>query len=100
MERIGVFVCHCGTNIAGTVDVEKVAEELGKVNGVVFSTNYTYMCSSAGQQMIEEHIKNDKLTGVVLCSCSPRMHEKTFLYRKSIHALYTIQLALEYTSYS
>ena len=78
MERIGVFVCHCGTNIAGTVDVEKVAEELGKVNGVVFSTNYTYMCSSAGQQMIEEHIKNDKLTGVVLCSCSPRMHEKTF----------------------
>lgn len=78
MERIGVFVCHCGTNIAGTVDVAKVAEELGKVNGVVFSTNYTYMCSSAGQQMIEEHIKNDKLTGVVLCSCSPRMHEKTF----------------------
>ena len=78
MERIGVFVCHCGTNIAGTVDVKKVAEELGKVDGVVFSTNYTYMCSSAGQQMIEEHIKNDKLTGVVLCSCSPRMHEKTF----------------------
>ena len=78
MERIGVFVCHCGTNIAGTVDVAKVAEELGKVDGVVFSTHYTYMCSSAGQQMIEDHIKNDKLTGVVLCSCSPRMHEKTF----------------------
>ena len=52
MERIGVFVCHCGTNIAGTVDVEKVAEELGKVNGVVYSTHYTYMCSSAGQKMI------------------------------------------------
>ena len=78
MERIGVFVCHCGTNIAGTVDVEKVAEELGKVNGVVYSTHYTYMCSSAGQKMIEDHIKDDKLTGVVLCSCSPRMHEKTF----------------------
>ncbi len=78
MERIGVFVCHCGTNIAGTVDVEKVTEELAKVDGVVYSTHYTYMCSSAGQQMIEEHIKNDKLTGVVLCSCSPRMHEKTF----------------------
>ena len=78
MERIGVFVCHCGTNIAGTVDVEKVAEELGKVDGVVYSTHYTYMCSSAGQEMIEDHIKNDKLTGVVLCSCSPRMHEKTF----------------------
>ena len=78
MERIGVFVCHCGTNIAGTVDVEKVAEELGKVDNVVYSTHYTYMCSSAGQQMIEERIKEDKLTGVVLCSCSPRMHEKTF----------------------
>ena len=78
MERIGVFVCHCGTNIAGTVDVAKVAEELGKIPEVVFSTHYTYMCSSAGQQMIEDHIKNDHLTGVVLCSCSPRMHEKTF----------------------
>ena len=59
MERIGVFVCHCGTNIAGTVDVEKVAEELGKVDGVVYSTHYTYMCSSAGQKMIEDHIKDD-----------------------------------------
>jgi heterodisulfide reductase subunit A2 len=78
MERIGVFVCHCGTNIAGTVDVAKVAEELGKVSGVVYSTHYTYMCSSAGQKIIEDHIKDDKLTGVVLCSCSPRMHEKTF----------------------
>lgn len=78
MERIGVFVCHCGTNIAGTVDVAKVAEELGKVQGVVYSTHYTYMCSSAGQKMIEDHIKDDELTGVVLCSCSPRMHEKTF----------------------
>lgn len=78
MERIGVFVCHCGTNIAGSVDVAKVAEELGKVNGVVYSTHYTYMCSSAGQKMIEDKIHELNLTGVVLCSCSPRMHEKTF----------------------
>lgn len=78
MERIGVFVCHCGTNIAGTVDVAKVAEELGKVDGVEYSTHYAYMCSSAGQQMIEDKIKELNLTGVVLCSCSPRMHEKTF----------------------
>ena len=78
MERIGVFVCHCGTNIAGTVDVAKVAEEVGKMPEVVYSTDYTYMCSSAGQKMIEDHIREDKLTGVVLCSCSPRMHEKTF----------------------
>ena len=78
MERIGVFICHCGTNIAGTVDVEKVTEELAKVPGVAYSTHYTYMCSSAGQKMIEDQIKENKLTGVVLCSCSPRMHEKTF----------------------
>ena len=78
MERIGVFVCHCGTNIAGTVDVEKVTEELAKVPGVAYATHYTYMCSSAGQKMIEDQIKENKLTGVVLCSCSPRMHEKTF----------------------
>ena len=78
MERIGVFVCHCGTNIAGTVDVDKVTEELAKVPGVAYSTHYTYMCSSAGQKMIEDQIKENKLTGVVLCSCSPRMHEKTF----------------------
>ena len=84
MERIGVFVCHCGTNIAGTVDVEKVAEELVKVDGVVYSTHYTYMCSSAGQKMIEDHIKDDKLTGVVLCSCSPRMHEKPSVHAQSV----------------
>ena len=78
MERIGVFVCHCGTNIAGTVDVAKVAEEMSRVSGVAYATHYTYMCSSAGQKMIEDHIKEDHLTGVVLCSCSPRMHEKTF----------------------
>ena len=95
MERIGVFVCHCGTNIAGTVDVAKVAEELGKVDGVVYSTNYTYMCSSAGQKMIEDHIKDDKLTGVVLCSCSPRMHEATFRRAASLAGLnpYMVEIA-------
>jgi heterodisulfide reductase subunit A2 len=78
MQRIGVFVCHCGTNIAGTVDVKAVAEALGKENGVVYSTDYTYMCSASGQQLISDAIKDKKLTGVVVCSCSPRMHEKTF----------------------
>jgi heterodisulfide reductase subunit A2 len=78
MQRIGVFVCHCGTNIAGTVDVKAVAETLGKENGVVYSTDYTYMCSASGQQLISDAIKDKKLTGVVVCSCSPRMHEKTF----------------------
>ena len=78
MQRIGVFVCWCGTNIAGTVDVAKVAEGLANEPGVVFSTDYQYMCSQAGQDMIKNAVKEHKLTGIVVCSCSPRMHEATF----------------------
>ncbi len=78
MQRIGVFVCHCGTNIAGTVDVRSVAEVLKHEPGVVFSTEYQYMCSEAGQNIIKDAIKEHKLTGAVICSCSPRMHEATF----------------------
>ena len=78
MQRIGVFVCHCGTNIAGTVDVKAVAEALKIEPGVVFSTDYQYMCSQAGQNMIIDAVKQNKLTGIVVCSCSPRMHEATF----------------------
>ncbi len=78
MQRIGVFVCHCGTNIAATVDVKAVAEAMQQEPGVVFSVDYQYMCSEAGQTMIQNTIKEQKLTGVVVCSCSPRMHENTF----------------------
>ena len=78
MQRIGVFVCWCGTNIAGTVDVEAVSEALKKEPGVVFSTNYQYMCSQAGQDIIKNAVKEHNLTGIVVCSCSPRMHEATF----------------------
>ncbi len=78
MQRIGVFVCWCGSNIAGTVDVQAVSDALAHEPGVVFSTNYQYMCSQAGQQMIIEAVKEHKLTGIVVCSCSPRMHEATF----------------------
>ncbi len=78
MQRIGVFVCWCGSNIAGTVDVKAVAEALKNEPGVVYSTNYQYMCSEAGQQMIKDAIKEKELTGIVVCSCSPRMHEATF----------------------
>ena len=78
MQRIGVFVCHCGTNIAGTVDVKSVAEALKSEPGVVFSTDYQYMCSQAGQDIIKNAIAEYKLTGIVVCSCSPRMHEATF----------------------
>ncbi len=78
MQRVGVFVCWCGSNIAGTVDVEAVSEALKSEPGVVFSTNYQYMCSQAGQDMIKEAVKEHNLTGIVVCSCSPRMHEATF----------------------
>ena len=78
MQRIGVFVCHCGTNIAGTVDVKAVAEAMKREPGVVFATDYQYMCSQAGQNMIQDAVREHKLTGIVVCSCSPRMHEATF----------------------
>ena len=84
MQRIGVFVCWCGSNIAATVDVQAVAEALKSEQGVVFSTDYQYMCSQAGQEMIKDAIKEHKLTGIVICSCSPRMHEATF--RKTAEA--------------
>ena len=78
MQRIGVFVCWCGSNIAGTVDVQAVSDALSKEQNVVFSTNYQYMCSQAGQNMIIDAVHEHKLTGIVVCSCSPRMHEATF----------------------
>lgn len=78
MQRIGVFVCWCGSNIAGTVDVKAVSEALAHEPGVVFSTNYQYMCSQAGQEIIRNAIAEHNLTGLVICSCSPRMHEATF----------------------
>ena len=78
MQRIGVFVCWCGSNIAGTVDVNAVSEALKSEPGVVFSTNYQYMCSQAGQDIIKAAIREHRLTGLVICSCSPRMHEATF----------------------
>ena len=78
MQRIGVFVCWCGSNIAGTVDVQAVSDALQNEPGVVFSTNYQYMCSQAGQDIIKNAIAEHKLTGIVVCSCSPRMHEATF----------------------
>lgn len=84
MQKIGVFVCWCGSNIAGTVDVVAVAEALKSEPGVVFSTDYQYMCSEAGQLMIRNAIKEHGLTGIVVASCSPRMHEATF--RKTAQA--------------
>jgi len=77
-ERIGVYVCHCGTNIAGTVDCATVAEYAKGLEGVVVARDNTYTCSEPGQNQIVEDIKNLNLTKVVVASCSPKMHEKTF----------------------
>jgi len=77
-KRVGVFVCECGTNIASVVDTEKVAELAKKIPGVVFTTNYKYMCSDPGQELVRNAIQEQKLEQVVIASCSPRMHEKTF----------------------
>ncbi|HBQ25316.1 MAG TPA: heterodisulfide reductase [Syntrophomonas sp.] len=77
-KRVGVFVCECGTNIASVVDTVRVAEEAGKFPGVAFATTYKYMCSDPGQELIRKSIEEQKLEQVVVASCSPRMHEKTF----------------------
>ncbi len=78
MSRIGVFICHCGINIAATVDVERVAEIVGRDPHVAFATHYKYMCSDPGQQMIQQAIVEHQLDGVVVAACSPAMHERTF----------------------
>ena len=78
MARIGVFICHCGENIARSVDCAAVAAEAAKMPGVVHSVDYKYMCSDPGQQMIKKAIIDKRLTGVVVSACSPLMHERTF----------------------
>ena len=82
MKRLGVFICHCGVNIAGTVDIKSVAETIGKAEDVAHSTDYIYMCSDPGQQIIREAIREKGLGGVVIACCSPTMHENTF--RKAV----------------
>jgi len=76
--KIGFYVCHCGINIAGKVRVEEVADFIRKLKNVVVSRDYKFMCSDPGQDMIEKDIKEYGLNRVVVASCSPRLHEKTF----------------------
>lgn len=79
MERkIGVYVCHCGSNIGGVVDVPKVVEFASHLDSVVAAREYKFMCSDPGQEMIKDDIKNLGLNRVVVASCSPQMHEPTF----------------------
>ena len=77
-QRIGVYICHCGSNIAGIVDCEEVAEFARGLDSVVVARDYKYMCSDPGQNLIKEDIKEQGLNRVVVASCSPRMHEPTF----------------------
>lgn len=80
-QRIGVYVCHCGTNIAGVVDVVRVAQwaaEKLRHRGVVVAREYKFMCSSLGQALIEKDIKELELDRVIVAACSPHLHEKTF----------------------
>ena len=76
--RIGVFICHCGTNIAGSMDIPAVQEYAKTIPNVAYVDNYKYMCSMPGQGVINKAIKEQKLTGVVVAACSPRLHEPTF----------------------
>ena len=80
-ERVGVYICHCGSNIAGTVDVADVSAWAGKElaqDGVVVARDYKFMCSSLGQELIEKDVKEQGLTRVVVAACSPHLHEPTF----------------------
>jgi len=76
--RIGVYVCHCGTNIAATVDVAAVRDYAKTLPDVVHARDYQYMCSDPGQEMVREDIIKYHLDRVVIAACSPRMHEGTF----------------------
>ncbi len=76
--RIGVFVCHCGTNIAGRVNVPEVVEFASRLDDVAVAKEYKFMCSDPGQELIKQNIKDHNLNRVVVASCSPLMHEPTF----------------------
>ena len=76
--RTGVYICHCGSNIAGTVDVAQVSQYAGSLDSVVVTRDYKFMCSEPGQDMIKQDIKDLGLNRVVVASCSPYMHEPTF----------------------
>ena len=77
-NKIGVFVCHCGINIASTVDIKDLVNYAKTLDGVEISKDYKYMCSDVGANLIKDSIKKNKLDGVVIACCSPRMHEHTF----------------------
>jgi heterodisulfide reductase subunit A2 len=76
--RVGVYICHCGTNISGVVDVEAVTQFAASMPDVVIARHYSYMCSDPGQALIAEDIVMEGLNRVIVASCTPNMHEGTF----------------------
>ena len=76
--RTGVYVCHCGSNIADKVDVEKVAEYARSLENVILARDYAFMCSDPGQELVKNDINEKHLNRIVVASCSPLMHEQTF----------------------
>ncbi len=94
-KRIGVFICHCGSNIASVVDVEAVGEAIKVLPNVEYVSNYKYVCSKPGQQMVKDKIKEHKLDRIVVAACSPRMHEPTFrqLMREAKLNPYMLEIA-------
>ncbi|MGZ3569849.1 MAG: disulfide reductase, partial [Thermodesulfobacteriota bacterium] len=82
--KIGVYICHCGINIAATVDIEKVRGFAQTLPHVEVARNYQYMCSDPGQDLIKNDIRNNGIDRVVVAACSPRMHEPT--YRKAVQS--------------
>lgn len=77
-SRVGVYICHCGTNIAATVDVEAVTNFASSLPGVVVARHYSYMCSDPGQALIKKDIIMEGLNRIIVASCTPNMHEGTF----------------------
>jgi heterodisulfide reductase subunit A len=76
--KIGVYICHCGANIAGTVDVARVVDYAMGLPAVAVARDYKFMCSDPGQDLIKNDIREQGLNRIVVASCSPRLHEPTF----------------------
>jgi heterodisulfide reductase subunit A len=92
--RVGFYICHCGTNIAGVVDVKAVAAYAATLPGVVVSRDYKYMCSDPGQELLQQDIREQHLERIVVASCSPLLHEHTFRHATAAAGLnpYYVQM--------
>src|SRR5659263_603969 len=76
--RIGVYICHCGSNIAGTIDVEEVRKHASLLKDVVIARDLQFACGDSGQEQVKKDILEEKLDRIVMAACSPRLHEVTF----------------------